>query len=148
MTSIAMSADNWGERRTEERASRRRRRARWIVGAAVACSMGVPFLAGLIDGFTHGTTMRELDRYYAVISAAVFVLLAGWLAWRNWRETDEVQRQLALRAWAAMGMAALALHPLLIAAQPVLHLADPGETAWIASLGVGCLTMAYNWVRS
>lgn len=147
MTSFTMDDGNWGERRMSARLAQQRGRRIRMVILGVAIMVGLPFVGGLIDGFSHSDVTARHDDALKVVSAVLFVAVVAWFALSNWRERDEVERRSALNVWAALGLAALVLNPVLRAIQPLLHLADPAQTAWVGSLIAGGATIIYQKVR-
>lgn len=141
MTSKAMTED-WGATREKARVRRRQRRSSWVMAAALLFGLGVPRLiagTGLTGSAAQAVTL---------IGAGLFAVAIAVTAWIAWRDCDEVQKTLALRGYAGIGFATVALYPMLKIAQPVLHIADIGWAAWIAALVAGAVTFTYWRLRS
>jgi undecaprenyl pyrophosphate phosphatase UppP len=144
MTSIMVSeAAGWGESREAARTTRRKRWRMLLVAVAILLVVGLPFLEGFIDGLFHLPRVSA-PRPLAQITAAVILILGGIVTWRNWRETDEMQRRLAIETWAAIGLANFVLHPVLTIIGAQMHQADFEDSSWGIAILIG---LAFYFVR-
>lgn len=149
MTSITVSEGDarWGEARAAERAVRKRRRRIVLTVVALVLLVGVPFISGLIDGL-FDIHLGPPPRQLAQIAGVVILIVGGIVTWRNWRETDEMQRRLAIESWAMIGLANFVLHPILTIIGTHTQRADFGDNSWWASVAIGMAFYVIRRVRS
>jgi hypothetical protein len=145
MTSIMVSEGDarWGESREAARMARRKQRRLLLVAAAIMLVVGLPFLQGFIDGFVH-RSQGPLPRPMPQVAAVVMLVVAGIVTWRNWRETDEMQRRLAIETWAVIGVTNFVLHPLLTIIGTQTNRAGFEDYSWGVSVMIG---LAFYIVR-
>lgn len=124
MMSKTVGEDNWGERNLT-----RRNRLQWAIrGTAIA--LGLAFAVG----------MRSLDATHAVtrgtgaIIAVAFVVAIGVLGWMSWQRHDEIQRRIAINAYAIMGLVCLMLMPLARGVGPLIGLSEPMLTVFVIAV--------------
>ncbi|MEG3091097.1 hypothetical protein [Sphingomonas sp. PB1R3] len=137
----------WGESREAARAARRTRRRMLLIAVAIMLVVGLPFLEGFIDGFLH-RPRAPLPRPMPQVAAVVMLIVAGIVTWRNWRETDEMQRRLAIETWAMIGVANFVLHPLLTIIGAQTGQADFEDYSWGVSVMIGLAFYGIRRVRS
>ncbi|MGE7207141.1 hypothetical protein ACQKJZ_15880 [Sphingomonas sp. NPDC019816] len=149
MTSIMVSEGDarWGESREAARAARRKQRRIVLVAVAVALMVGLPFLEGFIDGLFH-LPRASAPRPLAQITAVVILIVGGIVTWRNWRETDEMQRRLAIETWAVIGLASFILHPMMAIIGAQMHQADFENSSWGIAILIGLASYFIRRVRS
>ncbi len=138
MTSIMVSERDprWGEARATARANRTKRRRVALAVVTAAVLVGFPFIDGFIDGVRGGAPHPTPDWVLDVLLIPV-LLLAVAVAWRNWRDADEVQRQLAVQTWAVIGFSGFLLQAAVTIAAKYVPLSNPGYVAWLISAAVG-----------
>ena len=146
MTASEGSA-RWGESREAARTARRKRRRMVLVAVAVLLVVGLPFLEGFVDGLFH-LPRASAPRPLAQITAVVILIVGGIVTWRNWRETDEMQRRLAIETWAVIGLANFVLHPVLTIIGTQTHQTDFEDNSWWASVAIGMAFYVIRRVRS
>lgn len=137
MMSKAMGKDNWGERNLT-----RRNRLQWAIrGAAIA--LGLAFVVG----------MRALDATHAVsretgaIIAVAFVVAVAVLGWISWQRHDEIQRRIAINAYAVMGLVCLMLMPLARGVGPLIGLSEPMLTVFLIAVLTVPISVVVQRVR-
>jgi hypothetical protein len=112
MTSKAVADPNWGERNLK-----RRVRQQWAIKAAMV-ALGVAFVIGLRLLPPSGEAIRGAI-------AGGYVAVIAVLAWVLWRRNDEIQRRIAINAFAIMGLVCLLLMPLAGAVGPAIGVRQP-----------------------
>lgn len=124
MTSTGMTDGNWGERRLNARARRKRAIRGGMIAAAVAFGLFAP---KLVPAGPHAAEVKLILSlaYMAVIAVGAAIL---------WRQTDEVERRIVVNAFAAMGFVTLFAGIAVPLAVPVLGLAYPLMTLWAIGL--------------
>jgi len=137
----------WGERRAAERDARRRRRGGWLVASAILIALGSRFVAGFIDGASGRPSRLDASPVESVVVALALLIVVSLIGRRIWRDLDEVQRGEMLATLATIGLAGVVARPLLLIAQPALHLADPQAAAWFVGLIAGLLVLTRLWWR-
>lgn len=147
MNIVADRPDGWGERRVAERGARRRWRGFQLIGATVLIATGVPFLRGVRDGFLHRPADPD-NVWEPVVAILAIVVVGGLIAWRNWRELDEVERRMTLNVWAAFGVVGFLAQSFLPLLAPALHIADPLRAAWWLSVAAGGGMLLWQKVRA
>ena len=149
MMNIMVSEDGarWGESREAARAARRKRRRIALVVVVTLLVVGLPFIARFIDGLLD-RPFAPPPRLLAQGSAVVILIVGGIVSWRNWRETDEMQRRLAIETWAVIGLANFVLHPLLTLIGTHTHHADLEDNSWWASVAIGMASYFIRRIRS
>ena len=147
MTSIMVSEGaDWGASREAVRTARRKRRRIMLVVTAILLIVGLPFLEGFIDGFLH-RPRAPLPHHVAQAAAVIMLIAVGIVTWRNWRETDEMQRQLAIETWAVIGVTNFILHPLLTVIGVQTGGADFEDYSWGVSVMIGLAFYVIRQVR-
>ncbi|MGO1303630.1 MAG: hypothetical protein ACTMKV_02475 [Sphingomonas parapaucimobilis] len=108
MTSTMVSGRDprWGESREAARAARRRKRSTVLLTAWG----GILLIGALLSGF-GGDLGLPGPHAFSRIAIVLIFLIGGVLIWRNWRETDEMQRRLAIQTWAVIGLTNFLLVP-------------------------------------
>lgn len=124
MTRTGMTDGNWGERRLSARARRKRAIRGVMIAAAVAFGIFAP---QLIPAGPHAAGVKLV---LSLAYMAVIAIGAGLL----WRQTDEVERRIAINAFAAMGFVTLFAGIAVPLAVPVLGIAYPLMTLWVIGL--------------
>ena len=76
------------------------------------------------------------------------LIVVGVMTWRNWRETDEMQRRLAIETWAVIGVTNFVLHPLLTIIGAQTDRADFEDYSWGVSVMIGLAFYLIRRVRS
>ncbi|WP_322963038.1 hypothetical protein [Sphingomonas fuzhouensis] len=149
MTSIMVSEGDarWGEARATARANRTRRRRIALAVVTAATLVGYPFIDGFIDGVRGGAPHPTPDWVLDGLLIPL-LLLAVTVAWRNWRDADEVQRQLAVQTWAVIGFSGFLLQATVTIAAKYVPLSNPGYVAWLISAAVGIGYYLIQRVRS
>lgn len=149
MTNMTASdgSARWGESREAARASRRKQRRILLVVMAILLIVGLPFLEGFIDGFLH-RPQAPMPHPSAQLAAVIMLIVVGVMTWRNWRETDEMQRRLAIETWAVIGVTNFVLHPLLTVIGAQTSQADFEDYSWPASVLIGLAFYVVRRVRS
>ncbi len=142
MTASEGSA-RWGESREAARTARRKRRRILLAVSAILLIVGLPFLEGFIDGFLH-RPRGPLPHPMAQIAAVAMLIVAGIVTWRNWHETDEMQRRLAIETWAVIGVTNFVLNPLLTVIGAQTGRADFEDSSWVVSVMIG---LAFYFIR-
>ncbi|WP_347093857.1 hypothetical protein [Sphingomonas parapaucimobilis] len=137
----------WGESREAARASRRKQRRILLVVMAILLIVGLPFLEGFIDGFLH-RPQASMPHPSAQLAAVIMLIVVGVMTWRNWRETDEMQRRLAIETWAVIGVTNFVLHPLLTIIGAQTDRADFEDYSWGVSVMIGLAFYLIRRVRS
>lgn len=147
MTSIMVSEGaDWGASREAVRTARRKRRRIMLVVTAILLIVGLPFLEGFIDGFLH-RPRAPLPHPVAQAAAVIMLIAVGIVTWRNWRETDEMQRQLAIETWAVIEVTNFILHPLLTVIGVQTGRADFEDYSWGVSVMIGLAFYVIRRVR-
>lgn len=137
----------WGESREAARAARRTRRRILLVAAAIMLVVGLPFLEGFVDGL-FDLPRTPTQKPLAQIAAVIILIVGGIVTWRNWHETDEMQRRLAIETWAVIGMANFVLYPLLTIIGAQTDQADFEDYSWGVSVTIGMAFYIVRRVRS
>lgn len=145
MTSIMVNEGDarWGESREAARTTRRKRRRMLLVAVAIMLVVGLPFLEGFIDGL-FDLPRTPTHKPLAQIAAFVILIVGGIVTWRNWRETDEMQRRLAIETWAVIGLANFILHPVLAIIGAQMHQTDFEDSSWGIAILIG---LAFYFIR-
>ncbi|GAM00188.1 hypothetical protein [Sphingomonas parapaucimobilis] len=149
MTNMTASEGSarWGESREAARASRRKQRRILLVVMAILLIVGLPFLEGFIDGFLH-RPQAPMPHPSAQLAAVIMLIVVGVMTWRNWRETDEMQRRLAIETWAVIGVTNFVLHPLLTIVGAQTDRVDFEDYSWGVSVMIGLIFYVVRRVRS
>ena len=137
----------WGEARAAERASRKKRRRIALASISIGLMVGLPFALGVIDGVV-GNPRSAPPRQIAYASAIAILIIGAFVTWRNWRETDEMQRQLTIRTWAVIGLTSFALHPIFAIVSDLLGRTEMQNDAWLGSTAIGIAFYLTRRVRS
>lgn len=124
MTSTGMTEGNWGERRLVARARRKGAIRGAMVAAAIAFGIFAP---RLVPAGPHAAEVK------LILSLAYMVVIAIGAA-ILWRQTDEVERRIAVNALAAMGFVTLFAGIAVPLAVPVFGIAYPLMTVWLLGL--------------
>ncbi|WP_448664852.1 hypothetical protein ACG3SL_09320 [Sphingomonas sp. CJ20] len=132
-----MTDSNWGERRLSARDRRRRTIRVAMIVAAIAFGVFAPKLVA--PGPDAALVKFLLSLVYAG------VIFVGGLV--LWRQTDEVERQRAIHAAAAMGFTSLFATVLVMLAAPVFGLHNPAMIIFWISLAAGAVTWVVQRVR-
>lgn len=103
---VSEGSARWGESREAGRVARRRNR-RTILLTAWG---GILLIGALLSGF-GGDLGLPNPRALSHIAIVLIFLIGGVLIWRNWRETDEMQRRLAIQTWAVISLTNFLLVP-------------------------------------
>lgn len=132
MTSTGMAEENWGERRSLARGRRKGAIRGALVAAAIA--FGV-FARKMVPAGPHAAEVKLILSlaYMAVIAVGTGIL---------WRQADEVERRMAVNAFAAMGFVTLFAGIAVPLAVPVLGIAYPLMTLW----GIGLVALGAAWL--
>ncbi|GAA3250489.1 hypothetical protein [Sphingomonas yabuuchiae] len=144
---VSEGSARWGEARVAERAARKTRRRIALIVMAILLVVGLPFLEGFIDGFLH-RPRASLPHPLAQLAAVIMLIVVGVMTWRNWRETDEMQRRLAIETWAVIGVTNFVLHPLLTIVGAQTDRVDFGDYSWGVSVMIGLTFYVLRRVRS
>lgn len=132
MTSTGMSEDNWGERRLIARKRRKGAIRGALLAAAVAFGIFAPKLV------PAGPNAAQVKLILSLAYMAVIAIGTGIL----WRQTDEVERRIAINSFAAMGFVTLFCGIAVPLAVPVLGIAYPLMTVWM----IGLVTLGATWL--
>jgi hypothetical protein len=133
-------ADDWGAKRLAQR-----RRRRWgIAGALVIVAVAFPVLVNLLGGahlseLRGGATVTPDGRTLSTsaLLTIAFVAIVFAASWLGWRDRDEVERELARRMYAAIGLSSMALFPIVMITAPLLAIPYPAMIAWLGSIAIG-----------
>ena len=139
MTGTPM-AEDWGEKKVA-----RRKRRRWAIAAVlVVVAIAFPVLADLLGGahlseLRNGATVTPDGRTLSTSALLTigFVAIVFGASWLSWRDRDEVERELARRMYAAIGLSSMALFPIVMITAPLLGIPYPAMTAWLGSIAIG-----------
>lgn len=124
MMSNTMGDDNWGERRLAQR-----NRQRWLFkGAMIAAALA--FL--VVTQFVLQPASRSDAAHVAAV--AVFMLVVGVLGAFAWRRIDEIQRRVAVNAFAVMGFVSVMLMPIAGIAGPLIKPVDPMLLVYVVAI--------------
>lgn len=132
MTSTGMAEENWGERRSLARGRRKGAIRGALVAAAIAFGVFAP---KMVPAGPHAAEVKLILSlaYMAVIAVGTGIL---------WRQADEVERRMAVNAFAAMGFVTLFAGIAVPLAVPVLGIAYPLMTLW----GIGLVALGAAWL--
>lgn len=145
MTSIMASEDDarWGESREAARAARRRRRRTVLLTSWG----GILLIGALLSGF-GGDLGLPGPRALSHIAIVLIFLIGGILIWRNWRETDEMQRRLAVQTWAVIGLTNFLLVPTFNVLSEWTGHFEWNSHVWKISVATGLMYYFIQRVRS
>ncbi len=136
MTATPMVEGNWGEQRLASRVAARKRRSLWLGGALVAFAVGLPLLAGFVDG-VRGVPATGQPRWVDALSLIGWVVVVTLALTWKWRDMDEVERGHALRGMATIGLVGFLYMPLLMLAEPFVTVPHPVTTGWLIAVAAG-----------
>lgn len=145
MTSIVVNERDarWGESREAARTARGRKRRTLLLTAWG----GILLIGTLLSGFGRDLGLPG-PRALSHIAIVLIFLIGGMFIWRNWRETDEMQRHLAIQTWAVIGLTNFLLVPTFnIVCEWTGHF-DWNAHVWKISVATGLLYYLIQRVRS
>ncbi|WP_440978237.1 hypothetical protein ACQHGV_11070 [Sphingomonas pseudosanguinis] len=148
MTSIMVSEGaDWGASREAARVLRKKRRRRDFL---IFTMLGLVSAPLLIEAANRNLPLSSpvTPWLFGQIVALAILVFGSLVVWRNWRETDEMQRQLAIETWALIGLANFILHPVLTIIGAQLHKTDFEGHSWGIAILIGLTFYAIRRVRS
>lgn len=149
MTSIMVSEGSarWGESREAARVLRKKRRRRELLVVTMLGLMSAPLL---IEAANRNLPLSSpvTPWLFGQIAALAILVFGSLVVWRNWRETDEMQRRLAIETWAVIGVTNFVLHPLLTVIGAQTGRADFEDYSWGVSVMIGLAFYLIRRVRS
>ncbi len=149
-TMVSDREAGWGEARAGAKSARKARRRIVLAASAAVLVGGIDFLRGFYDGLSGAPrgASAPLPQNWADAVMVTVLVVAGLVTWRNWRETDEMQRLLAIQTWAVIGLSGFLLNPLIEIASRWMPMQQPAQAAWLASAAAGMVFYAYRRVRA